>query len=473
MPRVVAVALAMTTGSLALGCTEDPTYAMRWRIAASSEELDDPSSVPQLRFVEQCAAVGLGELRITTRRLDNTTADISDYRCFRSGFADGGVVTGPPLPPGDYRLEVVGLRRSGQPWPCEDDPTTPEVDACVARAEAEVRVVEGSQPVVEFVLLAAPQCDDGIDNDRDGQVDEKDPACLLDPNNDEDAEAGLTVFQLSASFLANEAVEPSDVGVASLRLEVDGDPLAELSTVELDLAQWPFRLPLLAERLSPGELELVVTALDASGEPLTEGLSEVFPVDAVAGGFVLRQFDFDPELFLEPIVDGFSVLRQFSPYPGAVDSAALESCDLPGEADVERVRVRVRDENEQILDAETLALGIDPITDEGDGWLGFDCQAPGSAGVAAILSSAPLSWGRYTLELEGWREGTRCFANPEPLLLSPVGSGGGQLLTVERVIDEDGRPPEGCAPCSGNSEVCNVGGTQTLVCSDAGLCVPP
>ena len=70
----------------------------------------------------------------------------------------------------------------------------------------------------------------------------------------------MTLFQLAVSFLDSEAVEPENVRVDAIELHVDGELFAGITASEIDTSQWPFRLPLQAERFDPGTHLLTVVA---------------------------------------------------------------------------------------------------------------------------------------------------------------------------------------------------------------------
>ena len=468
-----ALAIALVAGSVvfAVGCTEDPSYQLSWRLASDPAGLDDPASNPELTAVSQCSEVGIAKLEVTTRDGKGDIVDVSRYPCFPSVFADGLPTDGPlALEPGEYTLEVQGLRRTGEPWTCDEDGPDP----CVARAHATVSVAEGQLPEVEVVLLAPPQCDDGVDNDLDGRVDGHDPACLLDPTANEDFDAGAVVFQLTATFLDHQVVAPPDVRVTSLVGTVDGEELFTLNTAELDPAFWPYRLPVLSERYEPGMHTLAVVGIGQDGEARTAELVHEFSVNDEQAGFVLHQLDFSADQFLESIVEPFSLIATLERYPGAGATSLIQGCKLSNGEPTGDMRIRVRDTDDQIVDLVALGMSVD-IVDDGDGWVRMDCPV-------APFSSGALTWGAYTMEAEVLVGETVCFADAydvtlgpldpvEPAPLAPKGSGGEQNLRLERVataLDGGGWDvPAECVECATSSDCTE---SSNLTCVD-GLCV--
>jgi hypothetical protein len=427
---------------------------------------DSFEAAPELSSVKQCADVGLMQVRVTTRHLDNRILDVRQYPCFPSVFGSGGAVEVPALPAGEYQVEVRGLRRTGEPWVCVDDPNTPEVEPCVAWAKANVTVAEGSLPIIEVVLLHPPECDDGIDNDGDGRVDGNDPACILDPTGPESANSGATLFQLSLSFLASEVVRPANVGVAALHLSVDGELFAMLPATQLDTSQWPFRLPLLSERFDLGTHVFTLQPVAADGTAKTLPFEREFTVSDEAAGFVLEHIEFGLDSFVEPIVEPIAATVGLRLDPGDQTGPL---CTLGGFVDgapvnIDRTWWRVTDtlDQDQPLDAATLGLtgsaggvGIEPL-DEADGWVSFAC-------ASSAVRSVPLVWGSYEIEVRALIGDAVCFRSDGVEELAPVGQAGAQAFVLDRVVDDQGAPPPGCEECEVDSDC------SGQVC-DAGIC---
>lgn len=483
-----------------LGCTPPPSFELSWRLA--DDETDDAGAEPS--SAGDCSMVGLSKVRVTTlpageNLCSEIIVDERSYPCFPGG---GLPVAGPTLEPGAYTLVVQGLRRSGEPWPCQaDDPVLgckPEDDAptCYARAVVDVEVgPEGTivgDDLVSATLLEPLPCDDGIDNDGDGRVDGRDPGCFARVSGDgttlpielrrEDDEEGVTLFQTAVSLLDAEVIEPRNLGIDSFELGfrvAPGDPITAIARVDestLDYSNYPFALPIVDDSdapLEPGTYEITMTALDAAGEPLSaaiEGFTdasvdppivETLTIDEGQSGYYFGEFVFEAGDFLEPIVQPFA----FSPdlVLNASD-AALNACTLGGEDQtLDQLWIHVRDEGGQTLDAATLGLmgsadgaALMPV-DEAGGWVSFACPS-------SLVRSEDLDWGSYEIEVQGRIGAEVCFETAEgPTDLAPQIGGNAQIIELTRVFEGEAAACPECmqdADCDG-SKVCD---TQTLLC---------
>lgn len=418
------------------GCGQPPSFELSWRIG---DELD---TAPQLTAVKQCADVGIFLVRVTISSGDQVVS-VDQYPCF-------SIVEGPALEPGEYTVEVEGLRRNGEPWAFD-----PELDLeadRIAYASESVLVSEGLLPSIEVALRPPPECDDGIDNDRDGTVDGQDPGCGIAPITGAPSEfndADVTLFQLAVSFLGSAAIKPANVGVHSIRLEVDGALLGQISSSQLDDMQWPFRLPLLARDLEGDTHTLEVTPMGADG-PMAE--TRVFEFSTVddQGTYVNEPFDFGSELFLQPIIEPLAF-------------GFVPDCTPGGTLVLDSMRIRVLDENDTPvavdLSGNTFVGGmVMPIIGEPqpEGWITFGCPS-------SNVRSNPLTWGHYRIEAQARRADISCFETP-PVDLAPQPFSA-QTIPLERVM-VDGQPA--CPECSNSLDCAMTAGTT---CID-GLCVP-
>jgi hypothetical protein len=421
-------------GALALaGCAQPPGFELSWRIAdahATDNELD---KAPPLDAVKQCSDVGIFWVRVTAK-LGEAVVWIDEFECASSVRSS---IEAPPLEPGEYTLVVEGLRRNHEPWAFDSETEVPRI----AHGEVSVTVSEGEPPVVDAVLRAPPGCDDGIDNDLDGMVDTQDPGCEVQTADGygESNDAELTLFSLAVSFLDSSAVRPDKVGVNSIRLEVDGELLAEFAEYELDYSQWPWQLPLVAADYTEGTL--TVTPIGDDG-PMTVPRELEFSEQSVP----YTVFDFDDESFLEPIIEPVSLV--FDP-----------GCSAGGSLVLETMRIRIADENGDVPPGLVLMKGPLQLdtTDGGGGWISFDCPP------TSVLSN-PLTWGSYNLEAQAVLAGVTCFETPELVELAPqpVSS---QTIELERVMI-NGQPA--CPECSEDSDCLSMADANHC---EAGLCV--
>lgn len=446
--RSLACAGSLALGGLLLlaGCGQPPSFELSWRIGEPSWRIGDPlDDAPPLTAVKQCSDVGIFLVRVTIS-LGDAVIWVDEQPCF-------SIVEAPPLEPGEYQIEVEGLRRNGEPWAF--DPAVDLATDRIAYASSTVVVSDGVLPSIEVALRPPLECDDGIDNDVDGTVDGQDPGCEIDnlqaPSEFNDVD--VTLFVLEVSFLDSPAVRPYNVNVQSIRFEVDGELLAQVANNQLDYTQWQFPLPLLAGEFDVGDHVLSATAIGQNGA-LTQTQTLDFTTVDDQGAYVVGVFDFGSEMFLEPIVEPLEFL--FDP-----------GCSAGGKLLLQTMRVRILNEETEPLPLDTLAGNTNvggvtmPISEtlEGPdmgGWYTFGCPS-------STVTSDPLPWGSYSIEAQARLAGVSCFETPIiELAPQPVSA---QTITLERVMI-DGQPA--CPDCSTNLDCVMMAKTT---CID-GLCVP-
>jgi hypothetical protein len=413
-------------GALLLaGCGQPPGFELEWGIAEFSATDSELSQTPSVDAVKTCSDHGIFWVHVTAK-LGDVEVWEDEFACADSVRSS---IEAPPLEPGEYTLEVEGLRRNHEPWAFDADAEDPRI----AYDEVSVTVSEGEPPTVQAVLRAPPGCDDGIDNDLDGTVDSKDPGCEVQtPEGFAEAnDADLTLFHLAVSFLGSPAIRPYNVGVNSIRLEVDGELLAEFADYDLDFTEWPWELPLVAGEYDEGTL--TITAIGDDG-PMTMPHELAFFDQSVP----YTEVDFGSEMFLQPIVQPVALV--FDP-----------GCSPGGKLVLDGMRIRIEAENGDVPAGLTL-MGLDPVNE----WFSLGCPP------ATVLSSA-LTWGRYRIEAQAQLGNVTCFETPEPVELAPQPVSA-QTITLERVL-VNGQPA--CPECSEDLDCSSIHGT---IC-DEGLCV--
>ena len=495
-PRLIAAAVAL------VGCTSEPSFTVSWHLVDApgmdASEGDAPAGA------QACASVGLSKVRVTTLasgfnsagQCEDTIVDERSYACYA-----GLPVEGPTLEPGSYTLLIQGLRRNGAPWACDTDELdltcdeTPAEESCYARATVEIEVgadgklTSPTEPILAALAKPLP-CDDGIDNDGDGRVDGVDPGCFDRVGDDdqliplesrrEDDEEGVTVIQTAVALLGSAAIRSSNLGIESYevgyRLQGSDEvtPLALVNEELLDYTNYPYPLPLVDDTSDPFDPELdyeiVMTALDLSGAPLTNAITgylditadPLVPANPPTNDYFTGQWLFEPGDFLEPVVLPFLVLPD--PQLG-VNTGTQGACEFNGVASLERVWLRVSDENQTPLDAATLGLIGYPggvpfeIVEEADGWISFDCPT-------VNIRSQALDWGRFQIEMQARIGDQVCFETDEGALdLSPQVGTDVQVIPIARQFDGEGNVI--CPECSTDND-CDSG----LICNpDTSLCV--
>jgi hypothetical protein len=240
--------LALSLGIFA--CKEPPSYRARWGIFAEAPLGCVAGGDAELTSSCECSERGLGDMRLVTRDAAGVPVDVRTRPCFPPAFADlDGTVAGPTLPPGEYAIEVRGIKRQrgaqdvregpdlqhldytivwgadqySYQWVANDETEAPDdllldpIDAatpsctagmedlaCVAGAiacDCVSLVIEGDETVEldDFEISAPPECDNGVDDDQDGLVDGADPACTS-TSGTEDAPIGGAQVRLDVAF---------------------------------------------------------------------------------------------------------------------------------------------------------------------------------------------------------------------------------------------------------------------------------
>lgn len=245
MPLRSHIAALLTLGGLA-ACAEPPSYALRWTI----EGKDGVSAA-------NCAESGLFQVRARIFSQPGIFVDERVYPCFSEALeGDEGRVSGSTLDPGHYAIELRGIDRASRPW--DDailivDPDQAEHRGCAPEgpgpecrpnervcdcmrldvdADGLGTVVDGvaqggedgDPPTLVFSLDPPGECEDGIDNDRDGRVDEGDPSCLVAfGDGTEGLPVGVTELQLDLSLLGNSPLETCIPNIGGIQVNLDTD----------------------------------------------------------------------------------------------------------------------------------------------------------------------------------------------------------------------------------------------------------
>ena len=149
--RPLLFSLILIGGTFAAGCTTEGSYRLAWMFAN-----DEPAAAG-------CGAHGVDGVRITGGNTDGDSEDIVAV------CSAGEIVRTRPV--GRWNLVVHQVDVRGAQINVPDQ----NISDVVIAEDAVFDVV----PAV--VLEARPQCDDGVDNDRDGRLDIDDPECAGDP----------------------------------------------------------------------------------------------------------------------------------------------------------------------------------------------------------------------------------------------------------------------------------------------------
>ncbi|MGH1342556.1 MAG: hypothetical protein ACRBN8_13430 [Nannocystales bacterium] len=452
----------------ASGCQEQRSYAIRWRVEPRTST--DPATVaPQdieMSSPAICSRAGVSDVEVWVYDELNLLADKFDRPCFPERFRqEGGSIRGATLSPGDYTLVIAGTRTNGLPWgtcpdslaPVDSDPDSDsDSDGFVGSDETDTQsgdctgaTVEGfleaahsagtplcvdgecnvglescdcttftveaekTRRLDDFVLPAPPDCEDGIDGDADGLVDQLDPGCQLGVS--ESTPVLNPELELNLSVLSGNPVADCDnITVGLLDLTIDGNAL---DPIECIVGKTRFSTP-----LAVGPHDLTVTGLRTGvggPTPATVGKTLEFTVnDAGVATPRSLELDFADVDLLEPLEGSLWFQYQFL-VPGE-DGPEVAYC---GDARIGDPDVRYR-----VLDV--VGQPIDALQAPLDGSLS-PCKTD------SVTSMDSVTWGGYAIEIESFNaDGDVCWSNAgAPAFLTPRES---QVATLELV---DGAPP--------------------------------
>jgi hypothetical protein len=527
----------------ASACSDSPSFALRWSIADAGS---DPTNAPMLNNASLCTAAGLSELEIAVLHNSgaNQGAQALRYRtrCFEPSFTDSaGRHEGPELEPGDYVLALSGLRRNGLPWDYSTRPTDPAPspyfatyaanNGRAAYATATFTVKEDkTTDLGTLALVAPPACDDGIDNDRDGQVDRRDAQCQLSEILGATASEGTSDREIVFSYeLTSFGERPGPLlwdtlGLPQVALRIGNQPLAasacenpERPVERLDASSIDFSQCVRVQGNSALTLAaevscIVVDSVDASRLGIAAREPGCYPIDvtwgtfdANAGGFVphsrtlqiarahpqhsssnilpfdLHYDDVDADIratWSQPI----SLLQQLIPQRPAVQSCAPQSVRPSLNLGVSSYLFRLTDHLGEVrpdLLAQWSFDGVVPgegAAIDAEGFLEVPCL------TKSILPTG-LNWdGPYTIEVrargvqvpnnevEEVEQIDVCLATPAAVVMNP---GSVVSLKLEPLRPDDAALPANCVQCNDDSQ-CTAdptSDTPQLRC-DAGRCRP-
>jgi hypothetical protein len=420
MPKAARVLAALLL--LAPACAEDSSFVLRWRVGRT-----DDDAAAALTSVRQCSDLGLSRVRVTTLAADGTEEDVRDFPCFPDEFAAAdGAAPGPELGPGTYYVSILGLTRRGQSRPDPDAPD--DDDAILARDQAEVVVRARGEGVLvdSFKLVGIDECHDGIDNDRDGAVDQSDAPCRRGEAA-EDLDSTGAQFTFVAVLLGdNPRATCGGLGIDRFRVTLDGDE-AVTREIPCTLQAQGFSADLTA-----GSHTWSVEGLDATGAPVTAPIvGEAFEVQPkeyrlveIAVDFTLDTFLAEPA-FAEPL--RFALEFESTVTPGATRLCSEAGSDLVISTVALTFLADTADAS--MVPVETVEIPAIPLTYP----LVADCLA-----FQKVRTTTDLLWSaagnrEYYLRVDAFGEDpdVACFSNAEdPARLAP---GADLPLTVPRV----------------------------------------
>lgn len=402
-------------------CKDDPSFVMRWSLDGEV-----------LEHSPQCSERGVLTIEAQTYDAFGVMVDMRRFPCFVGGFENPDRrVNGPTLPAGPYAVKLFGTNRALTPW--IDDATLAqeqfaaqaqqtvydEENQCLAlagepRCRAEELVCdclpvevadEQTIDLADFAIGRPPQCNDGIDNDRDGLVDVNDPACVGGFGFDtlEGRSVSASEFDLRVSFLDhNPLVGCGELGISRLEVRLQDEPLVATTSCDLSLRF----SAIIDESLADGPavdgqlpVTLWVHALDAGGDAVAEPVPVSLTVPLDLGGFYVLQADFPGSSFAEPIMARSRFIVGYASFDGA-PTRFCAPVATDGFLQIDRVRISWLNAHGGPLDP--------PLTlPDGTALDGSEQPCP-----AGVLTTPLLEWGDYLVGIEALSaEGDVCFSN--------------------------------------------------------------
>jgi len=442
--RLAPLALASVA---AAGCAEDPSFVVRWRLHPFTDAEVTSDDAAPLVSVDQCTEFGISRMRLTTRDGGGGIVDERDFACFPRSFADpDAFVPGPDVGPGTYSVTLTALGRRDVPF-CADEPVVeadtdtgegfvPMCSEVIAAHALEVAVRETGEgkQVPDFVVVAAPECSDGVDNDRDGFTDLSDPSCAGDRRGVEVGDsAGTQIVVRPRLMSGNPSAYCIGLGIAHIELDIAG-PTAIKRRFPCTTTAQTF-----TEGLEPGDYHLSVTGIGYDGEPIAVPTldPELTDFTLVPEGFrsVDLVTDFTIASFLEPIEAGFSFTLR---YVAAPDELAATTC-TPGDGNLvlDRARITVLDADLQVVPTATLRDGANPpIVLDGVNTVACTDLVKLRDIQPLVWDDQPMTHEELYLRVEAFPVGsdTPCFGNADdPALAAPNASLG---LKLPRLSDQ-------------------------------------
>lgn len=420
---------------LAVGCSENPSFEMRWQISPTPG-----AEAAELKTAGQCAEVGIGQIQVASKQ-DGVTIDLRNYPCYPVDFEDaGGVLPGPELPDGDYRLEFTALGQAGQTW----DELEPEVREVTVSGSSALQITD-------LAFDAPPPCNDGIDNDSDGLVDSHDPSCRLTASGREDTDTTLTTFFVNQRLLGGYTPCYA-VGLAKLELkllDMGNEPIhipVEVACTALGTSSVGVRLPQNPEGCTADCYTWEATGVDSSGTPVTATKTGTFGVTPDQNGLVSLDVALDGSDFIDPISSPLEFSLNFI----SNDVVGARGCTPPnqnkaGILEVNSIELTFFDANMSEVDLV-----------DADG-MAFSNECP-----AGVLTTELLDqWGVYYVQAEGLSaEGEVCFSNAQ----DPAPASAHTLFSISLPRAPGDLPPS-CVDCQTDAD---CGSCQN--CCIEGIC---
>lgn len=386
---------------------------------------------------------------------------------------------------------VYGVSRSGRPflWPEELEPTytiaSHTIQGVRLREGETVRLVPETGGSDEtFELIAPLQCLDGIDNDRDGLVDDGDPSCRLDARLAEDGDqdvafvdVALEIYEGGDDFLCG----PAEVGAWRMFVLDEQDEVIASRTVA-GCASGEVEFEPFVEDLTPDDtgtftytilvegLDFVPDTSEDAPPPVPEAaprvgpLTDTFQVSAGNAGLIDRVFSVGPDDWM-PALEQVAGISYLALEPGSSDpeDRLTQGCitDSPesGLLTMNRVSLELQDENGDPVDPGTWQTSEGPLTVVGN-------VGQGTCLPNQLIEGPSYTWGRLFARVTMGVDDEACFTTDGFVPLYPRTLASQQQVQLERVLGTDQMPSATCRDCVDDDDC-----SETADC-EMGICRP-
>lgn len=404
----------------ATGCTEEPSFGVRWQLGRS------PDAIVPLTSVAQCTELGLSRVVVVTRKGD-AIVDEREFSCFPAEFADPeAVAPGPEVGPGTYSVSVTAIGHRGVAYKATIDedsggPKEPaEITFASANREVVIQTTGEGQKVTDFALLGPPECSDGVDNDRDGATDLADPSCRGDVLGSESADLAAAQITLRPELMGgNPHATCRGLGLSTIKLDLAG-PTPLVQSFECGTTSRT-----ISEDLSGGVYTITVTGHGSDGteraRPTLDPAQATFELKALDFHTAVVDADFTIASLLTGLTADFSFSLEVEPAP---DVLPVTTC-TPGQGNLvlDNVVITLLDEQMAPITDAFLYNGMTPLPLDGTP---IPCTD-----LLKVRTVEPLLWDdegdghqAVYVRVEAFPAGsdTPCFGTAEPEPAAPNAS---------------------------------------------------
>jgi len=345
-----------------------------------------------------------------------------------------------------------------------------------------ITVTEGDAPVLEFTLDPPGECEDGIDNDLDGRIDDNDASCLVAfGDGTEGLPVGVTEVRVQLSMLGHAPLVNciSDIERIELSVDTPSGPVVLLDErCRLDVPYSTLAL------LSPGPATFHVRGLrsecDGGACTLVPSTVDATFTDTVlpSGGTIVAAVDFAPADLLQPLEASmqleFDYRISYGTDANELPEPPRSTCAPPsngegGMLEVADLRMTMSNGHGAPLAQPVRLVGAGDLDGVPlDGSVLVPC-------FGEFTSTEVVDWTQgYTLTVEALSaEGEVCFLREDVPMVPEERA----VIELARVYDATGNVRPSCRDCT-TDEDCNAESFGEAICipegfAGAGTCQYP